>query len=379
MYRRCAILVFCFFVATGHAKENVLNSLSFESGKMMPNAGYVDAGFISTLPDPQSGTEAIRTGQGGCGPTSNCDMRVVRSERVGGQDIKSRAGDFFLRMVLDKSKDYSGLNGGADKPRNSLSFGNDVYRFDHDVEEWLGFSVFLPNNYEDETENVGMILTEITTDSSAQFLKLVVGMRSGDKESHWYFRYKTSDTSTTSATETIVDLGSIAPDKGKWTDFVIRTRSNPFSVDTNPAKLGINLAKDLLFEGDRGILQVWKSEGPVLDAANNRKMVNKINKVNTPIGLVPGTTQGKDKISHSIRAYKPGWQGHTGTGTSVKGPIWIGWDEVRFGEAERHGTGYRDVHPTGLSCTEKCPADSKVADGTAPPAPPSGLRLDTGG
>ncbi len=75
------------------------------------------------------------------------------------------------------------------------------------------------------------------------------------------------------------------PDLGKWTDFVIRFRVNPFSVATNPAKAGIPDSIDQVFEGNKGIFQLWKSEGNV-DGQGNRKMVLKIDKVNTPVGLV---------------------------------------------------------------------------------------------
>lgn len=378
MYRICLFICSLFLAASATAGERVLNAVGFETGRIQANSSRVDGGFIKTLPEPQRGNEAVRSGDGGCGPTSNCDMRIVRSEVVDGQKVGPRAGNYFLRMMLDKKKDYTELNGGAPKPRNELLFTNDAYRFDHDVEEWIGFSVFLPKGYEDETETVGLILSEISTDSSAQFLKLSVGMRSGDEDSRWYFHYRISDESVVKAKDIQVDLGSIEPDKGKWTDFIIRVRSNPFSKDTNPAKKGIANAQDKLFKGNKGILQVWKSVGPVLDGDNNRAMVNKISKVNTPIGLVPGATQGKSKIAHSIRAYKGGWQGNRGQSTSVTGPIWIAWDEVRFGEAVKHGTSYQDVHPTGKACTDKCPegTDARTIDALVPPAPPVDLRLD---
>lgn len=378
MYRICLILAPLLLAVEAFAVEKVANSVSFETGEIQPNkGGGVDSAHIRTLPHPQTGSDSIRTGSGGCGPNSNCDMRVVRSEVVDGQEVTPRAGNYFLRMKLYKDKDYTELNGGAPKPRNELTFSDDHHRFDHDVEEWIGFSVFLPKGYEDETETIGLILTEISTGPSAQFLKLSVGMRSGDKDSRWYFHYHISDTKVAGGNEIQVDLGSIEPDKGKWTDFVIRTRSNPFDVDTNPAKKGIKDANDKLYKANKGILQVWKSEGSVMDNNGNRKMVNKINKVDTPIGLVPGNTNGEDKIHFNLRAYKGGWQGNRGQSTSVSGPIWIAWDEARFGEALRHGTRYEDVHPTGMSCTDKCPDGSSVAaESDAPPAPPSGLRLE---
>jgi hypothetical protein len=381
MYKTCVLFCAFLFVTNAFAGEKVVNAVGFESGKIQRKGGSVDAGLIRTLPAPQSGNEVIQTGSGGCGPTSNCDMRVVRSEFVDGQKVTPRAGSYFLRMMLDKSKDYTGLNEGKPKPRNSLTFRDDKYRFDHDVEEWIGFSVFLPKGYEEETETVGLILTEITTDSSAQFLKLSVGRRNGDKGSKWYFHHRKSDTSVSGSSEDVqVSLGSIELDKGKWTDFIIRVRSNPFEVDTNPAKKGIANAKDKLYEGNKGILQVWKAEGPTIDNQGNRKMVNKISIVNKPVGLVPGNTQGQDKMGWDARAYKGGWQGNAGQSTSVKGPIWIAWDEIRFGETARHGTTYSDVHPTGAACTDRCP-DGSVGPGVipaaTPPEPPGNLRSET--
>lgn len=363
---------FCLFIAlamSSGAIAQTLNSLSFESGSIQPNDGSTDSGFIMTLPDPQFGNEAITSGDGGCGPTSNCDMRVVRSETVAGQQVRPRSGNYFLRMVLDKSKDYTELNNGLEKPRNQLAFRSDKYLLEHDTEAWIGFSVFVPNNFEHDTENGGLILSEISVDSSAQFLKLRIGKKGNSDESHWLFHYYTSDSDVAKGNRTIVDLGSIGADKGKWTDFVIRVRSNPFDVATNPVKRGIANAKDRQYPGNKGILQVWKATGSA-DSQGNRRMQNFINKVNTPIGLVPGVVQGKDKIGYSIRAYKPWWQGNNGSSTSVKGPIWIGWDEVRFGEAARHGSDYASVHPTGQACTDKCPGSSDEMTEKRPMPPP---------
>ena len=137
------------------------------------------------------------------------------------------------------------------------------------------------------------------------------------------------------------------PDLGKWTDFIIRYRANPFSVRTNPFSKGIPNAKNRTYEGNKGILQVWKATGTE-DRNGDRQMVSKINLVNTPIGLVP---QASERIRHSFRVYKYGWHNNP---TDVAGPVWFGFDEIRQGLAWRHGTGYSDVHPSGLPCTDGC-------------------------
>lgn len=360
--RYLALLI--FVVSSATAQDRLRVEAGFETGQIQRVGESVDGGFIQTLPDPQNGSDFIKSGSGGCGPTSDCDLRVVESEVVNGQRVKARSGKYFLRILLDKEKDYTGLNGGGlPKPRNSLGFYNPEYRFSHDTEEWVGFSVFLPEGFEDETENIGIILSEITVDSSAQFIKLSVGMRGGDTESHWYLDHYQSDTSVAVDADTVkteYQLGSIEGDKGRWTDFILRIRANPFRVDTNPAKKGIPDAFDRMYRGNKGILQVWKAVGSV-DSAGNREMVNVVDIVNAPVGLVPGTTQGKSKIAHNARAYKPAWQGHTGRSSSVVGPIWIGWDEFRFGSAVADGTSYQDVHPAGLRCTDRCPDGEEPA------------------
>jgi hypothetical protein len=147
-----------------------------------------------------------------------------------------------------------------------------------------------------------------------------------------------------------------------WTDFVIRFRENPFSVDTNPAKAGIPNAMDKLYEGNKGILQVWKAEGPV-DSRGNRKMSLKLDLVNTPVGRVPHAT---DKRVLSFRIYKYGWKNAE---TDVKGPVWFGFDEIRLGFANAGAT-FADVAPSARSCEEGC---SSVA---AAPKPPAQLRVE---
>lgn len=351
--------------AIGVAEQELTMVADFESGRILPNTGPRDAGFIRTLPEPQRGDETIGTAQGGCGPSSNCDTKVIRNASVDGQDVYPRNGNFFLQMLLDIRKDYTGLNGGLPKPRNSLTWHNDIYRWDFDVERWIGFSLFIPVGFEDETENAGITFTEIGTDSSAHLAKLMIGKRGSDPDSRWYLEYESSDKSATNDGKVIIDMGSIEPDKGKWTDFVIRLRANPFSTTTNPARLGISGAIDRQFAGNKGILQLWKSAG-VVDPQGNRRMVNKIDIVDRPVGLVPATVQGKNQLKFEARLYKGQWQGNKGRTSSVIGPqIWVAWDEIRFGDA-RDGIGYQDVNPSRLPCTDAC----AEGDDLSRPLPP---------
>lgn len=106
--------------------------------------------------------------------------------------------------------------------------------------------MFLPSNWEHETgvhHNGGASqLLSVAASTSRTFFVLESYVRSGST-ANWYLQLQTNDKSAEADHENtrkdILDLGSVVPDLGKWTDFVIRFRANPFSVATNPAKAGI--------------------------------------------------------------------------------------------------------------------------------------------
>ncbi len=355
------------------ADRHVRYTAAFESGKFLRNGGDTDSFFVRTLPDPQVGKEVIATGSGGGDEFSSWDSRVVKQVTVGGDVVRPRNGKYFAQQVIHYDKDYTGLNSGKEKPRTELGVGHDSNRIDFDTETYLGFSIFIPENFEHETgisgERGAISVLPMNSDSSASFFRLLIYVPKGENEAHWYLNYTINPNSVTEKGWKRLDLGPVNRDKGKWTDFIIRFRSNPFSVKTNPAKKGIANAYDRVYEGNKGILQVWKAEGSP-DINGNRKMVNKLDLVNTPVGNVPGETQGKTKLGFSMRIYKYSWQ--RVDGSSVKGPIMMGVDEIRFGEALRNGTVYSDVHPTQQPCTERCPDGGKQVSNSTP-MPPSNL------
>lgn len=354
--------------------ENVHLSAGFETGRIQSASGNVDAFFVMTLPNPQNGSESIKTGSGGGQPSSNWDSKVVREENRG-QQILPRSGNYFARSMIYANKDYTDLNDGLHKPRNALSLTAQEHRFDFDKEGWMGVSVFVPKDFEDEVGNRGspgsIEVIVSNTDSAAYFFNINIFVPDGESESHWMLQYVVDDENVEGQPggRRNVSLGPVRYDKGKWTDFVIRYRANPFSVDTNPANLGIPGAKNRLYRANKGILQIWKSKGPVL-ASGDREMVRKFSILNKPVGQVPGTVQGKSLLHFALRVYKYGWQREP---SSVQGPIWLGFDEFRYGLAGRDGTSYRDVHPTGQGCTDKCPSGTEA--GLAPPRSPTGLNI----
>jgi hypothetical protein len=281
----------------------------------------------------------------------------MRTEQVGSELVKPRRGNYFIRSAIYFEKSYDGFLGNStkNKPRTSISAKRDGDNFDYDVEGFTGFSIYLPQNLEHELGKKGEqgknMLMNISAPGAAEFFTLSYWVPEGKNEAHWWIRLNHSTKSTDRDQTENIDLGPVSTDKGKWTDFVIRWRSNPFSVDTNPYKAGVPNGKDQLYRGNRGIFQLWKAEGPG-DSAGNRRMALKVDKVNTPVGLVPHKSW---KLGHEWRQYKHGWHQQP---TTVKGPVWIGFDEMRFGLVERDGTTYTDVHPVQLACTSSCPKGS---------------------
>jgi hypothetical protein len=360
-----------------HAQRSVYFTGDFETGAVQKHGSTSDGFFIKTLPNPQGLIEEIVIMSGGAGPDSKLDTRVMGGEFVGGELVKPRRGMYFMRSAIYFDKKYDGFSGnsGVNKPRAQIMMFKENQLFDYDVEGYTGFSVYLPRNLENETGTRGNVgknqLMSITAPGAADFFSLNYWVPSskegGGDNSHWWIRLNHSTTSTDVYNFENINLGSVVPDKGKWTDFVIRWRSNPFSVDTNPYKAGIPNAKDKLYAGNRGILQVWKAEGTA-DSDGNRKLVLVVNRVNSPVGQVPH----KDwQLRHSFRQYKHHW--HQAP-TSVKGPVWIGFDEIRFGLVGRDETAYADVHASALGCTDRCP-DGTPSLADVPPGPPEGLTV----
>ncbi len=289
-------------VAAGmaYAAGNVHTTAGFETGKFQPQSENIDAFLVLTLPDPQIGKKVIVTGKGGGGPTSNWDTKVVSSETVAGQLVMPRKGNFFARMKLYYDKDYPGLNGsGVPSARNHLS--QYVHRFDFDDEGWIGVSIFVPRDFEDETATKGpngaFSIINLDADSSSSFFNLRIFVPVGESKAHWAIKYYVNDQTVTEPTaKKWAFLGPVEPDQGMWTDFVIRYRSNPFSVDTNPAELGIKNAYDQLYLANKGILQVWKAEGASRRLASGEwfassalKMLRLVTFPEKPMGS-PGST-----------------------------------------------------------------------------------------
>jgi hypothetical protein len=355
----------------GAIKPIVRHYADFETGLLTANgakdsAGRLlpDAGYKMTLPDPQSGFDSIKTGNAGFGPDTKADMKVVSSfkepdtKRGVGKLVYPRRGQYFLMQKLVREKNYEILNCSGDmpqsectldKPRVHFDWGNDSYRFESGKEFWVGFSLYVPSNMEVDTGGSGSEqrrashLIVNTRPSSTFFSISTQAYTKTSAEMSYVLSYQVDATQaveTSSMKKIDVDLGHV--NRGKWTDFVVRAKQNPFTVATNPKRdLGITDAVDKTFPANDGVLQIWMRN------QSTGRMELKFNLSGKPVGLVPNMIEGGTHISWRI--YKFSWkyyysQGGAPSASNIFSPYMIGWDELSFGLRE-NGTGYQDVHP----------------------------------
>jgi hypothetical protein len=321
----------------------------FESEQVNVSTSNVDGFRIRTARHPQPPTDFVQINNGGACPSAEIDTKVVASEVPPSTSLGSsaevfpRVGSNFLRTAIYKTKDYTEwAPNPEDRPRLNASLVD--HPFDFDVEMYIGFSIYLPSNLEIESGsgNRQNALYIVNTTPSATLWILNLSLSQTGTQ-NWAFRWWTDDSSVNESTgaENQVSLGEISPDRGKWTDFVIRYRLNPFTETTNAST--ISGGKNQSYDGNKGILQVWKSEGEV-DGNGDRTMVlTSANIVDAPVGLVPKATA---QPYHQFRQYKPQWKTTSGT---VAGPSWIGFDAIFFGDVLVDGTTFSDVHAGRLS------------------------------
>lgn len=368
--RIAALMMGILLSATAASDDNKVHFVGdFESGRVQSKDSTHDGFLVQTLPNPQIGAESVHSGQSDFGPATNADTRIVASEVIGGETVRPRKGRYFLRTEVFREKNYLDLNNYAkNRPRSKIYMSDAAHKIDFDEEGFVGFSVYTPRNFENELgvrdHRGDSMLFDMGSDSSRSLLTLGVWVEKPHNEAHWYVRTYTSATSVEDVGLQVHDLGPVGADIGKWTDFVIRYRFNPFSVATNPGAAGIPSSKNKLFEGNKGILQIWKAEGPA-DSDGNRQMVLKVDKVNTPVGLVPHAT---DKIKHQWRIYKFGWLSNP---TTLTHPVWFGFDEIRQGLVGRDGTTFADVAPSSTACSSDCPSEVKPS-----PRPPRAVAVE---
>jgi len=373
MVNRCGVVLLALALsAPAMGDERKVHFVGdFESGVIPAKEATHDGFYVATLPDPQTGDTTLHTGQSTFGPTSAADTRVVSSDVVGGETVRPRRGNYFVRTEVFRDKNYLQLNDfSKNRPRSKIYMSDPNHRVNYDEEGFVGFSIYIPKNFENELavrdHRGSSMLFEMGSDSHQSMMNLGVWVQSPSNEAHWFLRVYTNSKSVRDDDEhvEVFDLGPVSSDKGRWTDFVFRYRFNPFSVTTNPGAAGISAARNQVYEGNKGILQVWKSEGTA-ESDGDRRMAMKIDKVNQPVGLVPHATE---KLRHYWRIYKFGWLSNP---TSLTHSVWFGFDEIRQGLVNRDGTTFADVAPSGTPCSTDC-----VASLDTKPRPPASLAVE---
>ncbi len=328
---------------------------------------------ILTLPITQVGTEATTSSSSPnttpifrWGLNSLTDTHIVTAETITEglstpEIVLPREGTYFWRQKIYRAsgasyaspgtgvyptKHYDQLNsstvhttdGSTCRPRNAMSFQKEaVYGFDRDAEVWMGFSLYIPTNWEHETyargttANGPMLLTllpssgnSLDTNSTHLTLNAIVpdsgwtALRqptSGATKTHWCIQWYRNPTSTQEANVTRLSLGEIQ--LGKWTDFVFNMRWNPFTGNTTV--LGTT------YVGNSGKIRLWCGE----QNSNGTRSISSGSPLYTYSGPCGNYPSGK--IIPSLRVYMFGW--NNANTSSRSHPVWVGADAFRWGFA----------------------------------------------
>lgn len=362
-------------VATPPATERgpLLFSANWETGQHQPNGSLVDGGFPTTLPLPPIGGEGICIVDNSRGndPLTSLSgtIAVTTSDTVvinGGtpEEITPRAGNYFLRIELPMDIEYGPNNGDytcldpiKDRVRGSLSFSNPTYRGFFDVEYWMGYSMFIPTDWEiDQATPNGNLnartvqIFELGTDSASTNMEMgITTPLSTSTESSYKFRYNVNATNSSEANGVETYIDSLEHDRGVWTDWVIRFRWNPF-LETTVVADNVSLFRGRTiggtYEGNKGIVEIWKEVGA------SRTFTKVFSRVNQPVGVIPheyfygGVWTGPMLAVH--KNYNFTWDklndGSQSTSTR-NGPIILAWDEFYITNTEINSNPCNAIHP----------------------------------
>ena len=334
------------------------------------------------------------------GPGSNHMTRWESNYTVNGSTITPRRpdGTYFMIQEMQRSQDYWNINGYADgssngfnSPRSHMSAlqnpGDYKWIPDCEDEVWFGWSMFIPLNH--GVENGPAENTQRTnehwylTHSPGEYHILISEKTWGDYASKpggnpddeytYHLRYAANgeeggswlttdstlvkgvrtdngmtqrfNTESTDVSPYWIRDWDYASDRGVWTDWVVRYKSNPFTNQTTQTGSEFTFAVPGTYPGGGGVLEIWKSLGA------SRIMTKVFSLTGAPVGLPPSNRAGG--VSLSVRQYKFGWK-YNSSGSPLPSTIdpdsngdplvSIGKDEIRWGFSS-DGCGYQDVHP----------------------------------
>ncbi len=204
MHRTICLAAALAFSGHAAAQHNLSYVGDFESGQIQRSSQTKDGFWVKTLPNPQSGTDSISSGDGGFGPDAKADTRVVRDEVVGSETIRPRIGSYFVRSALYYNKSYLGLNSesGKDNPRTGIAMSDPAHRIGYDTEVYLGFSIYVPRNYEHETGvratrgAIQLLAVKEPNNADRMFFVLEHFVPKGSNKARWFLKYATNDAST---------------------------------------------------------------------------------------------------------------------------------------------------------------------------------------
>lgn len=145
------------------------------------------------------------------------------TDPVTGKEVPIRSGNYSVRMHIDYSKDYSGFQGGKDKPRNDLNKYPTEWRLEYNKDYWMALSVFLPADWKDDYSNNHEVLMQLHNQGGGPpIIELVIRGTTWDFDNNWDPKKTVYDSST--VTHKKIYSKPISNDKGKWTDWAMKFR-----------------------------------------------------------------------------------------------------------------------------------------------------------
>lgn len=286
--------------------------------------------------------------------------RIVDLQKALG--IRGPESNFAYRMRLVYGRDYESW---TTYPRTGIYITNGGGyndRLKDDREYWYCKNLIVPSNYVVDTAGGSRETIEQykNADNGRGHMVLYVG------DGKWQLLTETTASSTDGGPEVIEWSQDIDSDIGKGENiWVEHIRWNPFSTKTTVTSgMGKYAQVGETFEGNRGILEVWKSLAPgasgksatlgtVTNNSGERKMMKIVERVNEPVGLVPSWKDGdKTRGSWSIapNLNKPGWYQDQSpppscphSKTTKCGEIEMYWQSIRLLNASGS---YSACHPT---------------------------------
>lgn len=331
--------------------RDVLYMATWETGTIQQADSLVDGKYAGMLRNDVDGLPIFSSTEG-CAqcsydfdtdtPDETYDIQIVKTatpptaDGVANSDgtVTPIEGSFMSKHTIYSTKDYGPLNNGLDKPRTKMNVGTtQPAAVQVNQNWWIGFSLFIPSNYDRSPTNQRVQVFQMDADGSPTGIAIIIFDHewgtSTQKGNRWSLKierdagpiyYYIGD-------DLITDV-----DVGVWTSFVMNIY---FDAGTDPTN---------------AFIKIWKSEGVAVSGQCRGFPTNpQVDYSGGPVGETTGGTAVN--VKHP-RIYKGTWKSEN---PLEPGPIEFYFDAQYSGPAngtvdsKTYTTTFEDVNPCMLS------------------------------